>query len=91
MQNSIVDLTGLDLNGITPDNFHERTTAAGLNNGLGFRLRPSKELWARVTSGELTREQARQIRFDEILALQASRTTRTATATASEGSTDESR
>ena len=74
MQNSIVDLSGMSLEGLTPDNFHDRTTSAGLNGGRGFRLRITAEQANRVKSGQSSLSEVRQTRLDEILALQASRT-----------------
>lgn len=68
--NTIVNLSGMDTSGLTPENFHERTVAAGLNNGLGFRLRPTADLTARVNSGEISRSEARQIRLEQVLAQQ---------------------
>lgn len=59
MARSTIDLSGVDLDGLTVENFRERT---------GHRLRAFKEFASRVKAGEISQAEARQLTLDAIVA-----------------------
>ena len=76
---TIIDLSGIDLSQLTPENFLDLTKEAGKNPGpdgiaRGYRLRIPKDLARRTigkgsnpNEGDLTLEEARKLRLTQLI------------------------